>query len=105
MQETQLIFAVIGYGCLGIAAGYSFTVLIAVLAWRLYSRRPASLSALRPPVTVLKPLCGEGDEVYSHLRSFCLQDYSPYQIVFGALDPVLSSTADGYTSQEGVPVS
>jgi len=38
MQETQLIFAVIGYGCLGIAAGYSFTVLIAVLAWRLYCK-------------------------------------------------------------------
>ena len=39
-----------------------------------------------PPVTVLKPLCGEEPETYACLRSFCAQQYPQFQIVFGVAD-------------------
>jgi ceramide glucosyltransferase len=37
-------------------------------------------------VTVLKPLCGAEPGLYANLRSFCLQDYARFQIVFGVRD-------------------
>ena len=40
----------------------------------------------RPPITVLKPLCGDEPCLYESLRSFCVQDYPQYQIVFGVQD-------------------
>ena len=36
----------------------------------------------QPPVTVLKPLCGNDWEGYDCLASFCQQDYPTYQIIF-----------------------
>jgi ceramide glucosyltransferase len=39
-----------------------------------------------PAVTILKPLCGDEHELYECLRSFCDQDYSKFQIVFGVAD-------------------
>ena len=39
-----------------------------------------------PPLTVLKPLCGNEPHLYECLRSFCVQDYPAYQIVFGIRD-------------------
>jgi ceramide glucosyltransferase len=40
-----------------------------------------------PPVTVLKPLCGVEPDTYDCLRSFCVQDFDDYQVVFGVSDP------------------
>jgi ceramide glucosyltransferase len=77
--------AVIGIAALGIAAGYSVLTLLAVVVWRL--RRPSRASTERPPVTLLKPLCGAEPGLYEHLRAFCLQDYPEYQIIFGVRDP------------------
>jgi len=79
------------------------------LAAMLYSvvaafamRRPISpldrlTERLRPtarlrPVTVLKPLCGAEPDTYECLRSFCVQAFPDYQVVFGvsdANDPVV----------------
>jgi ceramide glucosyltransferase len=87
MSLAQLIVAVVGYASLVIAAGYSLVVLTAVLTWRNYTCRPRNIPALQTPVTILKPLCGDEPGLYEHLRSFCLQRYSQYQIVFGTLDP------------------
>ncbi|HUX73749.1 MAG TPA: bacteriohopanetetrol glucosamine biosynthesis glycosyltransferase HpnI [Steroidobacteraceae bacterium] len=36
-----------------------------------------------PPVTVLKPLCGVEAATYQCLRSFCVQAYPRYQVLFG----------------------
>ena len=53
---------------------------------RFRRRRPPE-SGARPPVTVLKPLCGVHPALYESLRSFCAQEYPQFQIVFGVRDP------------------
>jgi ceramide glucosyltransferase len=76
---------VIGFGYLlsGAAAAYG---LIAWLAASLPLRAMRLRSAERPPVTILKPLCGTEPETYECLKSFCDQDYPEFQIVFGVAD-------------------
>jgi len=71
----------LGFATLAGAAGYVVLAVIAVLAWRLRRRSRAVLPL--PPVTILKPLCGAEPGLYSHLRSFCEQDYPQFEIVFG----------------------
>jgi ceramide glucosyltransferase len=75
--------ALVGYALSAVAMGYG---VIALLTWR----RPSSVAAApvseTPPVTLLKPLCGEEPETYECLRSFCHQDYPQFQIIFGVPD-------------------
>ena len=49
---------------------------------RLQRPRPRRAAATGA-VTVLKPLCGEDPDLAANLRSFCLQDYPRFQVVFG----------------------
>lgn len=86
MNVAQFICTLAGCISLGIAAGFAVAVLIAALAWRSFASRPVRPAAKQPPVTILKPLCGDEPGLYEHLRSFCHQHYGPYQIVFGTLD-------------------
>jgi len=76
---------IVGLCFLSVAGAYAMLTLVAVLHWEM--RRTASGSRRRPPVTILKPLCGEEPDLYEHLRSFCRQDYPQFQIVFGVQDP------------------
>jgi ceramide glucosyltransferase len=39
------------------------------------------------PVSVLKPLHGAEPRLYENLRSFCMQHYAPYELLFGVRDP------------------
>jgi ceramide glucosyltransferase len=87
---VQLSTAIVGYVSLGLAAGYALLVLAAVISW--YLRGASPKSPRMSPVTVLKPLCGAEPGLYENLRSFCLQTYPEFQIVFGvrdAADPAL----------------
>ena len=62
----------------------------AVLGWwtvRRFSRQPQSISDWRPPITILKPLHGDEPLLEQALASFCSQDYSEFQIVFGLDNP------------------
>jgi ceramide glucosyltransferase len=79
------VAALLGALALVAASGYALLALIAGVIWRL-RRPPRVRSAPRPAVTVLKPLCGAEPELYANLRSFCIQDYPSYQLVFGAQD-------------------
>jgi ceramide glucosyltransferase len=85
MSTIYSLTPIIGLIASGLAASYSVLTLLAVVMWRL--RRPASQSQPKPPVTLLKPLCGIEPALYEHLRSFCRQDYPEFQIVFGVRDP------------------
>ena len=40
----------------------------------------------RPPVSIFKPICGLDPDMDQNLRSFCLQDYPVYQVIFGLHD-------------------
>jgi ceramide glucosyltransferase len=89
---THNIGALIGLAVMGLAAGYEVVALAAVLIWRTRTGRKGEPS-WKPAVTVLKPLCGTEPGLYENLRSFCLQDYPQYQLVFGvrdAADPALA---------------
>ena len=51
------------------------------------SRRHRAEAFDRPPVTVLRPLCGSEPLLEEALKSCFQQDYPEYQIVFGIQDP------------------
>jgi ceramide glucosyltransferase len=72
----------------GSLAGVSY-LLAATYAVRGFrpDRRSAVPSHPRPPITILKPVCGDEPGLYENLRSFCEQDYPAVQVVFGARDP------------------
>ena len=81
MAVIHLLIGILGVATLVLAAAYTLLALVAVLVW---GRRKAAEAALKlPPVTILKPLCGAEPGLYENLRTFCLQDYPQFQIVFG----------------------
>jgi len=66
---------------LGIAQGVFG--LLAVLAFS--ARKPPQLTGL-PPVTILKPVCGDEPLLEEAITSFCHQNYPDVQLVIGAQD-------------------
>lgn len=82
--------------CLILASAGCLYALAAAFCARRYTARPVpplAPGALRPSVTVLKPLCGLEPNLYANLESVLRQDYAgPVQIVFGvqkATDPAI----------------
>jgi len=59
-------------------------VILAIRATLAFKRVPATASGDSPAVTILKPVCGLDVNLYQNLRSFCLQSYPSYQVIFGA---------------------
>ena len=70
-------------GLVAMSAAYSIAALTCATAFR----RDAPPRGFCPPVTILKPLCGAEGPLYVNLRSFCVQGYPSYQILFGVRDP------------------
>lgn len=62
-------------------------ILVAICRVNGFRRQNMPLTGFRPPVTILKPVCGLDIGLYDNLRSFCIQDYPQYQVVFGVQDP------------------
>jgi ceramide glucosyltransferase len=71
-------------GATAVACGFTAFALLRLVA---FARRPAARSALRPPITILKPVHGLEAGLEENLRTFCVQDYPEYQVVLGVLDP------------------
>ena len=67
--------------------------LLAAYAVRRFAAQAAPTPRSKPPVTLLKPLCGDESGLYQNLRSFCELDYPALQVVFGvrgANDPAIA---------------
>jgi ceramide glucosyltransferase len=80
MQGT---IAAAGLALTVVAALYSGAAWLLLRRWREAAPRAA---AWRPPVTVLKPLCGAEPQLAECLRSLARQSYPGLQIVFGVRD-------------------
>jgi ceramide glucosyltransferase len=74
----------LGFVSLIAAAGY--IVLAALAAMAGHRGGLPDSSQTKPPVTILKPLCGAEPGLYGNLRSFCTQNYPYFEIIFGVRD-------------------
>ncbi len=87
-MRSLLTFGLLIAGVAG--CGYLATALQRTIAFK--RKASATKSDFVPPVTVLKPLCGDEPRLYEKLASFCDQDYPDFQVIFGvreADDPAL----------------
>jgi len=65
------------------SACYLISAIFAVELFNLKRKKSITSNDFQPPVTILKPIYGLDPELAENLRSFCLQDYPEYQIIFG----------------------
>ncbi len=84
MAALHVIAGATGLTLLSVASLYAVLAVVAMIRRRFEPRHVPRADG--PSVTVLKPLCGAEPGLYANLRSFCVQDYSQFQIVFGVRD-------------------
>jgi ceramide glucosyltransferase len=82
---TALALIAAALACVGIAQ--CLFGLVAVKRFALGCRAARAAEFERPPVTVLRPLCGHEPLLEEALESCFLQDYPDFQIVLGIQDP------------------
>jgi ceramide glucosyltransferase len=56
---------------------------LVVVATRRFLSSTLPAPGTQPPVSVLRPLCGHDDGLEENLRSFMLQEYAEYEVLFG----------------------
>ena len=69
------------------AAGSLGATLTLHWAVRAKLKLGARRGSFRPPISVLKPLCGIDEGLYENLVSFAEQRYPQFELVFGIADP------------------
>jgi ceramide glucosyltransferase len=88
MHSLATVFRIVAIlGCISSSLYYVLCLLGArnLLAEHRSPRR--NLFATAPPVSILKPLKGIDPQIHDSFRSYCLQDYPEYELVFGVNDP------------------
>ena len=81
------MFAYFIFGAGLILAAASVGYLLVAIAGVLRFRRSNALGAPPPlAVTILKPVCGAEPRLYECLKSFCVLNHAPLQIIFGVGD-------------------
>ncbi|HTN53844.1 MAG TPA: ceramide glucosyltransferase [Anaeromyxobacter sp.] len=76
----DLLLSLAGIGVLVLAAQH--------LALRRHLRRPvATVPAVRPGISILKPLCGVDDRLEENLAAFAALDHPRYEVVLGVRSP------------------
>ncbi|HXP96777.1 MAG TPA: bacteriohopanetetrol glucosamine biosynthesis glycosyltransferase HpnI [Telmatospirillum sp.] len=82
-----IVISVVSIGLYGLAlAGLAYLLLALKHVLCFHKETPRHDGVISPAVTVMKPLCGDEPGLYDCLRSFFLQDYPAYQLVFGVRD-------------------
>ena len=76
-----LTTSLVGLLVLLLVGSWVYCVLTAIAARRYLATSPPALKTT-PPISVLKPLCGQDDCLEENLRSFFTQDYPDYEILF-----------------------
>jgi ceramide glucosyltransferase len=84
----------------------AYYVVATLAAVRFFSRERKKMSdAYAPPVSVLKPVRGVDFASYENFKSFCLQDYPEYEILFCVNDlddaaiPLIRRLAEDFPQQ------
>lgn len=83
------IFVFSIWQCAGVLlglAGLAYLLLAIRSTWHFRERAVIGAEP-RKGVSVLKPVYGDGPDLYESLRSFCLQNYPTYEVIFGAHTP------------------
>ncbi len=63
-----------------------FLVQLAALAWHRRSARPGKVPSVRPPISILRPLCGTDDDLAILLDEIAALDYPEYEVLLGVRD-------------------
>ncbi len=77
LSTIQIVGVLAGAGALAYLA-------LALRSVGRFKERPARVGGWQPPVSVLKPVHGNAPYLYECLRSFCVQDWPGYEVIFGA---------------------
>lgn len=101
-------WAVLALAVVGTLSSTVYLSMVMVAARRFLQRvrRPLGDSP-RPPVSIVKPLCGDEPQLEVNLESFFVQDYPAYEILFAmrtADDPALRAVESLRRKYPSVPV-
>jgi ceramide glucosyltransferase len=83
---------ILSTGLLAAAAVGTVLAAIQVLVLRRHLGRAVPVAQARPPISILKPLCGLDDELAENLATFAALPYGAYEVVLG----VASDTDPAY---------
>ena len=99
MEITAL--QIVGRGLVGATGVGLLMSLVHLLVLRRHVRGPVAVPARRPPISILKPLCGLDDRLLQNLGTFADLPYPDYEVLLGvrALDDAAYPTAVAVASQ------
>ena len=87
MEETRMVLPDLGLLVVLLLTSFSLLMTLATHVSVLWVRTRPPKAGPKPPVSVLKPLCGVDEGLYENLVALAKQDYPEFELVLGAEDP------------------